>query len=122
MAYIELTQGNFNDTVDKNDIVIIDFWAEWCGPCIQFGPVFEKVAGENTDVAFAKVNTETEQELAGHFQVQSIPTLMVIKEKVVVFNQAGALDEAGLNTLVQQVRELDMDKVRADMEAENTEN
>ena len=119
MAYIELTQSNFNDTVEKNDIVIIDFWAEWCGPCIQFGPVFEKVAGENTDVAFAKVNTEAEQELAGHFQVQSIPTLMIIKERVVVFNQAGALDEASLNTLVQQVRELDMDKVRADMEAQN---
>lgn len=119
MAYIDLTESNFNETVEKNDILIIDFWAEWCGPCIQFGPVFEKVAGENTDVAFAKVNTEVEQGLAGYFQVQSIPTLMVIKEQVVIFNQAGALDEAGLNALVQQVKELDMDKVRAEMSTEN---
>ncbi|WP_373035585.1 thioredoxin [Sulfurimonas sp.] len=119
MAYIDLTESNFNDTVEQNNIVIIDFWAEWCGPCIQFGPVFEKVAGENTDVAFAKVNTEIEQALAGHFQVQSIPTLMVIKERVVIFNQAGALDEVSLNGLIQQVKELDMNKVRAEMNTEN---
>ncbi len=118
MAYIELTQSNFNETIENNDILIIDFWAPWCGPCKQFGPVFEKVAQENPDVAFAKINTETEQELAGHFKIQSIPTLMVIKEKSLVYNQAGAMDEANFNNLVSQIKELDMDKVRADMEAQ----
>jgi thioredoxin len=118
MAYINLTADKFSDTVEQNDIVILDFWAEWCGPCIQFGPIFEQAAEENLDITFAKVNTETEQELAAHFQVQSIPTLMVIKEQVVIFNQAGALDEAGLNSLIAQVKELDMDKVRAEMDAQ----
>ena len=121
MAYIELTQSNFNETIENNDILIIDFWAPWCGPCKQFGPVFEKVAQENPDVAFAKINTETEQGLAGHFQIKSIPTLMVIKEKSLVYNQAGAMDEANFNNLVQQIKELDMDKVRADMEAQQQE-
>jgi thioredoxin 1 len=121
MAYIELTESNFNETIENNDILIIDFWAPWCGPCKQFGPIFEKVAGENSDIAFAKVNTETEQGLAGHFKIQSIPTLMVIKEKSLVFNQAGAMDEANFNNLVQQIKELDMDKVRADMEAQQQE-
>jgi thioredoxin 1 len=118
MAYIELTGENFNDTVANNTIVIIDFWAQWCGPCKSFGPVFEKVAEANADVAFAKVNTEEQQALAGHFQVRSIPTLMVIKEQVVVFNQAGALSEEGLNDLVKQVKELDMDKVRQEIAKE----
>ncbi len=118
MAYIELTESNFNETIEKNDTLIIDFWAPWCGPCKQFGPVFEKVAQENPDVAFAKINTETEQGLAGHFKIQSIPTLMVIKEKSLVYNQAGAMDEANFSNLVSQVKKLDMDKVRADMEAQ----
>jgi len=118
MAYINLDGENFNDTVANNDIVIIDFWAQWCGPCKSFGPIFEKVAEENSDVTFAKVNTEEQQELAGHFQIRSIPTLMVIKEQVVVFNQAGALSEEGLNDLVKQVKELDMDMVRKEIEKE----
>jgi thioredoxin 1 len=118
MAYIELTAENFNDTVEKNDIVILDFWAEWCGPCKQFGPVFEKVAEENPGIVFGKINTETEQTLASHFQIRSIPTLMILKEQIVVFNQAGALPEAGLNDLIGQVKELDMDMVRAEIEKE----
>ena len=118
MAYIELTADNFNETVEKNDIVILDFWAQWCGPCQAFGPVFEKVAEENPDIALGKVNTETEQALAGHFQIRSIPTLMVLKEQIVVFNQAGALPEEGLKDLIRQVKELDMDMVRAEIEKE----
>ena len=121
MAYIELTAENFNDTVEKNDIVILDFWAEWCGPCKQFGPVFEKVAEENPDIVFGKINTETEQALAGHFQIRSIPTLMILKEQIVVFNQAGALPDAGLNDLIGQVKELDMDMVRAEIEKEQSD-
>jgi len=118
MAYIELSEANFNDTVANNNIVILDFWAEWCGPCKSFGPVFEKVAQENSDITFGKINTEEQQALAGHFQIRSIPTLMVIKEQVVVFNQAGALSEEGLNDLIKQVKELDMDMVRAEIAKE----
>jgi len=118
MAYIELSGENFNDKVSNTDIVIIDFWAPWCGPCKAFGPVFEKVAEANTDITFGKVNTEEQQELAGHFQIRSIPTLMVIKEQIVVFNQAGALSEEGLNDLIGQVKELDMDVVRKEIEKE----
>jgi thioredoxin 1 len=118
MAYIELTEANFNETVENNAIVIIDFWAQWCGPCIQFGPIFEKVAEQNADITFAKVNTEEQQGLAGHFQVQSIPTIMVIKEGVMIFNQAGAFDEDGFTSLVKQVKELDMTQVHADIAAE----
>lgn len=115
MAYIELTESNFNEVIEQNDTIIIDFWAEWCGPCKQFGPIFEKVAEENPDMVFAKVNTETEQGLAGHFQIQSIPTVMIIKEQVLIFNQAGAFNEDGLNNLVKQIREVDMNQVRADI-------
>jgi len=115
MAYTELNEQNFNDTVANNNIVIIDFWAPWCGPCKSFGPIFEKVAEANTDITFAKVNTEEQQGLAGHFQIRSIPTLMILKEQIVVFNQAGALPEEGLVDLIRQVKELDMDKVREDI-------
>lgn len=121
MAYIELTEANFNEMVEKHDTIIIDFWAEWCGPCREFAPIFEKVAEENPDIAFAKVNTETEQGLAGHFQIQSIPTVMILKEQVLIFNQAGAFNEEGFNNLVKQVREVDMDKVRADIEAQQSQ-
>lgn len=118
MAYVELSEENFNETVTNNDIVIIDFWAPWCGPCKAFGPVFEKVAEANPDITFAKVNTEEQQALAGHFQIRSIPTLMILKEQVMVFNQAGALPEEGLVDLIGQVKELDMDKVREEIPKE----
>ncbi len=118
MAYVELSEQNFNETVTNNDIVIIDFWAPWCGPCKAFGPVFEKIAEANPDITFAKVNTEEQQALAGHFQIRSIPTLMILKEQVMVFNQAGALPEEGLNDLIAQVKELDMDKVREEIAKE----
>ena len=116
MAYIDVTEANFNELVEKNDIVILDFWAEWCGPCLQFAPIFEQAAEDHLDVTFAKINTETEQGLSGHFQIRSIPTLMVIREQIVVFNQAGALDERGLESLINQVKALDMDKVRQELE------
>jgi thioredoxin 1 len=118
MSYITLTEENFNETVESNDIVILDFWAEWCGPCKAFGPVFEKIAEKHTDIAFGKINTEEQQGLAGHFQIRSIPTLMILKEKVVVFNQAGALPEDALEDIIKQVKELDMDMVRAEIAKE----
>ncbi len=121
MAYVELSEENFNDTVTNNDIVIIDFWAPWCGPCKSFGPVFEKVAEANPDITFAKINTEEQQALAGHFQIRSIPTLMILKEQIVVFNQAGALPEEGLIDLIGQVKELDMDQVREEIAKEQQE-
>ncbi len=121
MAYVELSEENFNDTVTNNDIVIIDFWAPWCGPCKSFGPVFEKVAEANPDITFAKINTEEQQALAGHFQIRSIPTLMILKEQIVVFNQAGALPEEGLIDLIGQIKELDMDQVREEIAKEQQE-
>ena len=109
---LELDKDSFRDAIEKNDIVIVDFWAPWCGPCQSFGPIFEKVAEETPDVAFAKVNTEAEQEIAMSFNIRSIPTLMVFREQVIIFEQPGALAEGQLKQLIQQVKELDMDDVR----------
>ena len=91
MAYIELTKENFEEVVTGNDTVVVDYWAEWCGPCKSFGPVFEKVSADFPGAVFAKVDTQTEQEIASWFQIRSIPTLMIFREKVIVFSQAGAL-------------------------------
>src|SRR5919106_1066529 len=113
MATVELTKDTFAETLEDNEIVLIDFWASWCGPCRQFAPVYEAVAERNPDVVFGKVDTEAEQELAGVFSVMSIPTLMIFREKVAVFAQPGALPEVVLEDLVRQTRELDMEKVRA---------
>lgn len=111
---IELTQDNLNEVIDKNPIVIVDFWAEWCGPCKSFAPTFAAAAADekNAGIVFAKVNTEEQQELGAMFQIRSIPTLMVFKEQVVVFSQAGALPASGLADLVSNAQELDMDMVR----------
>ena len=120
MATLEVTKDNFSETVDNNDLVIVDFWAPWCGPCQSFGPVYEDISEKHDDVVFAKVNTEAEQELAAHFQIRSIPTLMILKEQVVVFAQPGALPGSALEDLIGKAKELDMDKVRAEIAAQET--
>ena len=121
MALENLTAENFNEKIGENSIAIIDFWAPWCGPCRSFAPIFEKVAEENPDILFGKVNTEEEQAIAGEFQIRSIPTVMVIKEGIIVFNQAGMLPEEALKDIIKQVRELDMDMVRAEIAKQQQE-
>jgi thioredoxin 1 len=115
MAYTNLTTETFNETLDNNEIVIIDFWAEWCGPCRQFAPIFEKVADENPDITFAKVNTEEQQALAGRYGVNSIPTLMVVRDGIILLNQAGMLPEEAMGKLIKHVKDLNMDEVRAEI-------
>jgi thioredoxin 1 len=112
MSTLELTKDNFNEVVEKNGFVLVDFWAEWCGPCRQFGPVYEKAAEGNPDLVFAKVDTEAQQELAAAFEIRSIPTLMIIRDRTVVFSQPGALPAPALEDLIKQARALDMDEVR----------
>ncbi|MEW1549955.1 thioredoxin [Streptomyces tsukubensis] len=112
MSTVELTKENFDEVIDGNDFVLIDFWASWCGPCRQFAPVYEGAAERHPDLVFAKVNTEAQPELAAAFDIRSIPTLMIVREKVAVFAQPGALPEAALEDVIGQARALDMDEVR----------
>ncbi|MFF8726577.1 thioredoxin family protein [Streptomyces sp. NPDC015171] len=109
---VELTKENFDQLVDQNEFVLIDFWAEWCPPCRQFAPVYEKAAADNPDLVFGKVDTEAQPELAAAFAIQSIPTLMIIRDKVAVFAQPGALPAQVFADLIDQARNLDMDEVR----------
>lgn len=112
MAVVELTKDNFEEVVTNNAFVIVDFWAPWCGPCRSFAPTYEKVSEDHPDVVFAKVNTEDEQEIAAHFQIRSIPTLMIFREKIIIFSEAGALPESAFRELVGKAGELDMEEVR----------
>ncbi len=118
MATVNLTKDTFEKTILDADIVLVDFWAEWCGPCKVFGPTFEKVSEQYPNITFAKVDTEAEQELAGYFQIRSIPTLMAFKEQIGVFSQPGALPEDALTDLISQIEGLEMDAVRKEIESD----
>jgi thioredoxin len=116
MAVTQLTQTNLDDTINKNDIVVIDFWAPWCGPCQTFKPIFEQAAEKHEDAVFASCNTEEQSELAAMFQIQSIPTLVVFREGIGIFGQPGMLPAEALDELMDKVREVDMEEVRAEVE------
>ncbi|HVB41697.1 MAG TPA: thioredoxin [Streptosporangiaceae bacterium] len=118
MATVELTAKNFDSVVGTADLALVDFWASWCGPCRMFGPIFERASAKHADLVFAKVDTEAQPDLAQAFGISSIPTLMVIKDKVILYAQPGALPEASLEELITQARKVDMDEVRAGIDAE----
>jgi thioredoxin len=118
MPTVELTAENFDETITRNDFVLVDFWAGWCSPCRVFAPIFERVAGHHPDIVFAKVDTEEQQELSAAFGITSIPTLAIIRERVVIYAQPGALPEPVLEDLIGQARNLDMNEVREQLAAE----
>lgn len=113
MATVDITLDTIERTIQDNDIVILDFWASWCGPCRSFAPTFEAASEKHADIVFGKIDTEDQQELAGSLQIRSIPTLMVFRDQILLYREAGALPPAALEDLIQQVRDLDMDDVRA---------
>ena len=121
MPTVEMHESSFSDIIEGNDLVIIDFWAEWCGPCRAYAPVFERVSEEFTDVVYAKVDTEVEQALAGSFGIRSIPTTIAFKDGIGVFMQPGALPEDALRDLITKLKDLDMDEVRAELESRESE-
>jgi thioredoxin 1 len=121
MPLMNLTAANFNEEVQNHQITILDFWAPWCAPCRTFAPIFEKVSEEYPEILFGKINTEEEQELAGHFGIRSIPTATILKEGIGVFSQPGVLPEEALKDLLEQVKALDMDKVREEIAKEEAE-
>ena len=118
MAVVELSKDNFEDTIVGSPFVVVDFWAPWCGPCRSFAPVYDRVSSDHPDVVFAKVNTEDEQELAAHFHIRSIPTLMIFRDQIIIYQQAGALPESAFRDLMAKAGELDMNEVRRQIEAE----
>lgn len=121
MATVNLTAETFGDAVVHDGITIVDFWADWCGPCKQFGPIFEEASGHHPDVRFAKVDTEDQKQLAGEAGISSIPTLMVFREGILLYNRAGALPAPSLNELIETVKGLDMDEIRKEIEAQGGE-
>jgi len=122
VAVVELNKDNFEQTINENDFVIVDFWAPWCAPCRSFAPTYEKVSADYDNIVFAKVNTEDEQEIAMHFQIRSIPTLMIFREKIIIFSQPGALPESSFKQLVDRAGELDMGEVRKQISEEQNKN
>lgn len=121
MATVELNATNFSEVVTGSDMVIVDFWAPWCGPCRSFAPVYEELSEAYPDIVFAKVNTEQEQELAGHFQIRSIPTLMLFREKVILYSEAGALPKQAMEQLISDAKAVDMAEVHKSLQEQNTE-
>lgn len=121
MATIDVTAENFNDVINNNEFVVVDFWAPWCGPCKGFAPVYEELSEKYPDIVFAKINTEDEQQLAGEFQIRSIPTLMIFREQIILFSQPGALQGSQLEQVIEQAQGLDMEDVKKDIEKQQTE-
>jgi len=121
VSSVTITKENFEETINNNGMVILDFWASWCGPCQSFAPIFEATSEKHPDVVFAKVNTEEQQQLAAEFQIRSIPTLMIFRDKIIIFAQPGALAGAAFEDLVTKAKALDMEAVRRDIAAQKTE-
>ena len=121
MSTIDVTADNFNEIITDNEFVIVDFWAPWCGPCKGFAPVYEELSEKYPDLVFAKINTEDEQQLAGEFQIRSIPTLMIFREQIILFSQPGALQGSQLEQVIEQAQGLDMEEVKKDIEKQQAE-